>query len=57
MFVFTVLIRAFESGTEIRARDDKRFSSLKAAEAARQVWIESGQRVSPVVRMTGGSHK
>lgn len=55
MFVFTVLIRAFESGQEIRARKDARFATQKAAEAARRVWLESGQKVSPVVRMTGGA--
>lgn len=54
MFVFTVLIRCFESGTEIRTRDEKRFATRQAAEAARRVWLESGQRVSPIVRMTGG---
>lgn len=55
MFVFTVLIRCFESGQEIRARKDARFSTQQAAETARRVWLESGQKVSPIVRLTGGA--
>ena len=55
MFVFTVLLRVFESGREVRDRKDVRSATLQAAESARRVWLAGGHRVSPVVRMTGGA--
>lgn len=55
MFIFTVLIRVFECGQEIRTRKDVRLVTRAAAESARKVWSESGHKVSPIVRLTGGA--
>lgn len=55
MFVFTVLIRVFELGKEVRDRKDLRFTTQAAAEAACKIWEDGGHKVSPIVRMTGGA--
>lgn len=55
MFIFTVLIRVFECGQEIRTRKDIRLATQSAAESARKVWVDGGHKVSPIVRMTGGA--
>lgn len=55
MFAFTVLIRVFCNGREIRDRKDIRSSTAVGAHAARRSWIAEGHKVSPVVRITGGA--
>ncbi len=55
MFIFTVLIRVFECGQEIRDRKDMRFTTKAAAEAANKAWADGGHKVSPIVHITGGA--
>lgn len=55
MFAFTVLIRVFCNGREIRDRKDFRSATAVGAHAARRSWIAEGHKVSPVIRITGGA--